>query len=190
MATGRSDEFALIAVQGALRRWAFQFRVLSEALPFANQRPGEACTSDDRLDRAAVVGKAYRRRITKLIKGNHMTSGPRLARLRFSVDYRSESQGLHVLRLFRPVRRPRPASTRIAFAGETLNPNWNARRALGELRSFAQSEWIEKWGENEDAFPTKGCGPSDSRCGELMLPVPSLGPMALIGLPVVFVPGA
>ena len=118
-----------------------------------------------------------------------MTSGSRMARLRFCEDYRPESQELHVPWLFCPVCRPRPVSTRKALAGETLIPNWNAREALEELRSFAESEWVEKRGENEDAFPTKGCGLSDSRCGGIMLPVPSLGPMALIGLSVVFVPG-
>ena len=125
-----------------------------------------------------------------------MTSGSRTVRVRICEDYRPESQELHVPRLFRPVCRLRPDSTRKALAGETLIPNWNARRALGELPSFARSEWIEKWGETEDAFPTKGRGPSDSRCGGIMLPmaligipVPSLGPMALIGLPVVSVPG-
>ena len=118
-----------------------------------------------------------------------MTSSSRTARVRICEDYRPESLKLHVPRLFRPVCRLRPATTRIALSGETLLPNWNARRALEEPRSTSQGEWGEKRGDSGDAFPSKGCSLSDSRCGGIIPPSPSPGPMALISLSVVLVPG-
>ena len=69
-----------------------------------------------------------------------MASGSRMARARFCEDYMQESLALHYPQLSCPGCRLWHAIARIARAGETLFPNWDARQGLEEIRPLAKAK--------------------------------------------------
>ena len=77
-------------------------------------------------------------------------------------DYAPESLELRVPQLCCPGCRLWPAITWRVRAGELLFANWAARRALEELRFFAEARGVKKWGEDGHAFSSKRSSPSNS----------------------------